>query len=62
MRIWLKELRENLGLTHEEVANKSKIQRAYYTMIENGSRTPSVEVAKRIGKTLNFNWTIFFEK
>lgn len=48
-------------MTQQEVADKSKIERSYYTMIENGNRKPSVEVAKRIAKTMNFNWTIFFE-
>ncbi|MFO1442658.1 helix-turn-helix transcriptional regulator [Bacillus sp. Bva_UNVM-123] len=61
MRIWLKLHREKLGLTHEDVAMDSGIKRPYYTMIENGSRNPSVEVAKKIAKVLGFNWTFFFE-
>lgn len=50
-----------MNLTQAEVAEKANIQRAYYTMIEKGSRTPSVVVAKQIAKTLGFQWTIFFE-
>lgn len=61
MRTWLKDKRETLGLTHEEVAVKSNIKRPYYTMIENGSRNPSVEVAKNIANVIGFKWTIFFE-
>lgn len=57
----LKKIRENKKMTQQEVADKSEIERSYYTMIENGNRKPSVEVAKRIAKTMNFNWTIFFE-
>ena len=60
MREWLKELRDNRGLTQEEVAVLSDISRSYYTCIEMGTKTPSVEVAKRISRTLKFDWVIFF--
>lgn len=61
MRKWLKELRTQQGLTQEYVASAASIERAYYTMIENGSRDPSVTTAKSISDVLGFNWTIFFE-
>lgn len=61
-REWLKELRERKNLKQEEVANQAEIERSYYSMIENGIRTPSVEVAKKIGLTLGFSWTNFFEQ
>ena len=61
MREWLKRRRLESGLTQEDVAKSSDIERAYYNMIENGSRKPSVDVAKRIAATLEFEWTIFFE-
>lgn len=60
-RTWLKEIRTIKGLTHEQVAIESQISRSHYTHIEQGNKTPSVEVAKRIGKTLGFDWVIFFE-
>lgn len=60
-RIWLVLKREEKCLTHEEVASRADIQRQYYGMIENGTRNPSVEVAKRISNVLEFEWTIFFE-
>lgn len=60
MRKWLKELRSNRGLTQEEVALLSDISRSHYTSIEIGTKTPSVEVAKKIGKTLKFDWVNFF--
>lgn len=60
MRKWLKELRSNKGLTQEEVALLSGISRSHYTSIEIGTKTPSVDVAKKIGKTLKFDWVIFF--
>jgi len=60
------ESRNNKGLTHEQVAilasAKGKhITRQYYGMIENGDRTPSVDVAKAIAKVLGIKWTIFFD-
>ena len=60
-REWLKKLRLEQSLNHEGVANAANIHRAYYTMIESGHRTPSVEVAKRIAAVLGFPWTRFFE-
>jgi transcriptional regulator with XRE-family HTH domain len=59
---WLKNKRINKGLTQNQVAEKCEISRSYYTHIENGTKVPTVNVAKQIGKTLNFNWTIFFKE
>jgi transcriptional regulator with XRE-family HTH domain len=59
-RKWLQAKRCEMGMTHEEVASNSGIKRAYYTMIESGYRSPSVDVAKRIATALRFDWTIFF--
>ncbi|WP_141432449.1 helix-turn-helix domain-containing protein [Bacillus sp. 03113] len=61
MRIWLKTRRVEKKLTHEEVANKCNISRSFYTHVENGTKTPSVDVAKKIAKILDLKWTIFFE-
>ncbi|WP_412758950.1 helix-turn-helix transcriptional regulator [Metabacillus fastidiosus] len=60
--MWLKEFRTARGLTQLDVATKAKIERSYYTMIESGNRKPSVTVAKSIGNTLGFDWTIFFSE
>ena len=48
------------GPTQDQVAKELEIERTYYNMIERGKRRPSVEVAKRIGKVLQFDWTYFF--
>jgi len=61
VRKWLQEIREEKGLKHEDVSKAVGIQRAYYTMIENGTRRPSVEVAKKIAEVLEFDWTIFYD-
>jgi transcriptional regulator with XRE-family HTH domain len=57
---FLKDKRDALELSQQAVADDVKIDRSYYTKIENGLR-PSVDVAQRIAKVLKFNWTIFFE-
>jgi putative transcriptional regulator len=62
MRVWLKDIRMSKELTQSNVAKKANIERAYYTMIESGTRKPSVTVAKSIARVLNFNWTLFFEE
>jgi len=57
----LKELRKSANMTQKEVAKKVAIRRASYANIENGSRKPSVKVAKRVAKVLGFEWTQFYE-
>lgn len=61
MRVWLKEIRESIGLTQEQVANKAGIARATYGHIETGEREVTVPNAKKISEALNFHWTIFFD-
>lgn len=58
---WLKKIRLEKGLTHDDIARGVGIQRAYFTMIENGRKRPSVDIAKKIGNLLGFDWTRFFE-
>lgn len=59
-RVWLESILQQQSLTHQEVADKANIDRAYFTQIVNGVRRPSPEVAQRVGDVLNFDWTIFF--
>lgn len=61
MRDWLRDKRCRLGLTQQQVADASGIQRAYFTMIERGERRPSVQVAKCVADVLGFEWTLFFD-
>lgn len=61
-RDWLIEIRNKRKFTQKKVADLCDINRAYYTMIENGKRRPSVEVAKKIADILSFDWAIFFSK
>lgn len=61
VRKWLKELRQESELTQEQLAKELSISRPYYTEIENGCKTPSVQVAKQISKVLKFEWTLFLK-
>lgn len=61
MRIWLQKKRQELNLSQDDIAVAVGIKRPYYTMIENGSRNPSVKVAKKISLLLGCKWTLFFD-
>ena len=63
MRQWLKELREQSGLSQCSVAEKSGISQNYYSDIETGERGKplNVDVAKKIAEALHFDWTRFYE-
>ncbi|KFL63206.1 helix-turn-helix transcriptional regulator [Bacillus cereus ATCC 10876] len=62
MRVWLLKKRKHREKTQEYIACKARISRSMYAMIESGERSPSVPVAKKIAKVLNFDWTLFFEE
>lgn len=55
MRTNLKEVRKNKNLTQLQVANNLNIERSYYTKIERGQRTPSLDIALKIKEILNYN-------
>lgn len=61
MRNWLKQKRVSMNLTQEQVAKRAGIARTTYAMIEQNQRDPSVNIAKKIAKTLGFEWTLFFD-
>ncbi|MCK1972741.1 helix-turn-helix transcriptional regulator [Bacillus safensis] len=61
MRDWLKLARENKSLLQQDVANLVGIERPYYTMLETGSRKPSVKIAKKLAEVLEIDWTLFFD-
>lgn len=51
---------EEKGLTKNQVAFILDVDRSYLTHIVKGDRVPSVDMAKRIGILLGFDWKIFF--
>lgn len=62
MRTWLLNKRNLVGYTQAQTAEKAKIARSTYAMIETGERNATVVNAKKIGKVLGFEWTLFFEE
>ncbi|MBR1740263.1 MAG: helix-turn-helix domain-containing protein [Lachnospiraceae bacterium] len=55
MRVKLKSVRKEQNLTQQELANIVGISRVHYTQIENSAnKNPSLEVALRIKKALNY--------
>lgn len=56
----VKEFRLKKGITQEQLAESTGITRAQISKIETGVSKPSVRVAKKIGKTLSFDWTKIF--
>ncbi len=62
MRVWLKTIRCEQGRTQRDVADAAGIRQAAYCNIENGRRRPRPDVAKRIGRSLSFSWTRFYDE
>lgn len=55
MREWLKNARTKAGMSQQEVADKLKLTRQYYSLIENGQRQKSLDIllAKKLGNLFN---------
>lgn len=51
---------EKKGFTKYQVAQILDVDRGYITRITKGERVPSVDMAKRIGTLLDFDWHLFF--
>ena len=60
-RDWLIKKREEKGLSQLEIAKQTEITQQMYSYIENGTRRPRPELAKKIADILNFSWTKFYE-
>lgn len=61
MREWLVEKRISKGYTPEKLASLLNMDSSTIYKYEKGTRTPSVETAKKIADILKFNWTKFYE-
>lgn len=58
--MFLKTKRSKHNFTMRQVSEACGISESYYSMIENGERRPSVEIAKKIASVLEFDWTLFY--
>lgn len=56
----LKKLREEHGLSQEELGNKVGLTRSAIAMIENGTNKLTVDNAKKLGSIFNVEWKDFF--
>lgn len=59
-RVWLTRIREAKEMSRAEAAKRSRLSKAFYDQIENGTRNPSVHTAQRIAIAIGFDWTLFF--
>lgn len=58
----IKELRTQLNLSQEAVANKAEIERTFMTHVENGRRNVSIETLEKIvSHGLEISFQKFFE-
>jgi len=48
-------------MSQGDVAEQSGIVQQSYQQIESGKNRPRIETARRIAKTLGFDWTRFYE-
>ncbi len=60
-RRWLIKLRLKKNLNQIEMSKFLGITQQSYSYYENYSRRPSPQIAKKIAKILDFDWTKFYE-
>ena len=56
----IRELRHELGISQEALANKAEVDRTYVTDVENGRRNISVELLEKIIAALEVSFQDFF--
>ncbi len=56
----IRELRKQLELSQEALANEAEVDRTYVTDVENGRRNVSLEILERLIKALRVSFTEFF--
>lgn len=58
MRKWLRDIREEKGITQEEAADRLGMSTAYYSLIERGERQKMMTIGtlQKIAKV--FEWTL----
>ncbi|WP_295770089.1 helix-turn-helix transcriptional regulator [uncultured Mucilaginibacter sp.] len=56
----IRELRKQIGISQEALANKAEIDRTYVTDVENGRRNISIENLEKLVDALNISFTDFF--
>ena len=59
LRLWLSDIRGDRS--QSVMARIFGISQSYYTMLENGDRSPSIKLAKLMAEKLGAHWTKFFD-
>lgn len=62
MRKWLTQKRLEKNETLSGIADMTGMSESYLCQIEQGTRRPSPEKAKKIAEVLGFDWTLFYEE
>ncbi len=57
----IKELRNNIGVSQEALANKAEIDRTYVTDVENGRRNISIQNLEKLVSALEVSLKDFFD-
>lgn len=57
----LQQIRESIGLSQEELANKAEIQRSQVARIERGETNPTLATVKVIADVLEIDIKMLFE-
>lgn len=58
----LRRVRQERGLTQEELAHHVGINRNYVGMIERGENSPTVEMIERLSKVLQIDPAVLFKR
>lgn len=61
-REWLVKMREEKGMSQNDVAVQSGIVQQSYQLIEKGENRPKIDTAKKIAAVLGFSWTKFYDE
>lgn len=57
----IKELRNKLGLSQEELADIAELDRTYITSVECGKRNISIVNVEKLANALNVSLSVFFD-
>jgi transcriptional regulator with XRE-family HTH domain len=57
----IRELRNQIGISQEALANKAEIDRTYVTDVENGRRNISIENLEKLVNALEIQFKDFFD-
>lgn len=58
----LKQLREDAGLTQEQLAHRAEVHRTYISLLEREKKSPTLEVLFRLARALDIRPSAFLVK